>query len=576
MKKFSGPGLLLALLLGTIFCFFSGCGSGSASTSEISTDAGTIAAGKVMFDQTCGACHNFTQAGIGPQLGGLTRQVPKDWIRSFIKNPQDMIDGGDERAVALFEQFNSYMPSFSYLSDEQIDQVIAYMHTKEAPVFAESASSGPALDNPIPAPIPTSELLVAMKEVTPVPASSEKNPINRVTKMDHIPGTNRSFVVDLRGKLYEMVGGTPTLYFDMAAMVPKFIDEPGLATGFGSFAFHPEFRANGLLYTSHTEPAGTAVADFAYADSIQVTLQWVLMEWTTDPAAKAPFKPTKSRELFRIDMVTQIHGMQDLQFNPLAKKGDEDYGLLYVGLGDGGAAENGYPFLIDNLQTAWGSIFRIDPAGRNGRTGQYGIPASNPYANDQNPETVKEIYAKGFRNPHRLTWLRSGQMIASNIGHHHIESLYVVEPGKNYGWPYREGTFVIQPSGDMHKVYANPNPADDPVTYPVAQYDHDEGNAILGGFEYLGTDVPALKGKYVFGDIVHGWLFYVEASDLRAGQQAAIKKWRVSIDGEPVNFKALCGCQKVDLRMGKDASGELYLFTKSDGKAYKLTGGEVL
>jgi len=550
----------------------SSCGGGDKTAdSGISTDEAVIAAGQVTFEQTCAACHNFTQSGIGPQLGGLTKEVPVDWIRKFIKNPQGMIDSGDERAVTLFKNYNSYMPAFSYLSDEQIDQVIAYMHTKAAPSFS-GGQTGEALENPIPEVIETSDIVVEMVPITGLPASSDKQPINRMTKMDQLPGTKRSFVVDLNGKLYEMVNGQPQVYMDMEALMPNFIRQPGLATGFGSFAFHPEFSSNGLLYTGHTEPAGTAPADFAYADSIPVKLQWVLTEWVTDPAAKAPFKASSSKELFRINMVTQIHGMQDIRFNPLAKKGDEDYGLLFIGIGDGGASENGYPFLIDNLQTAWGSIFRIDPAGNNSKNGKYGIPASNPYAGDSNPDTVKEIYAKGFRNPHKLTWLQSGEMLASNVGHHTIEALYMILPGHNYGWPYREGKFVINPLDDMNKVYTVPNDPNDPITYPVAQYDHDEGNAILGGYEYTGTDVPALKGKYAFGDIVHGWLAYVELKDLKLGQQATIKKWQVSMNGKPVNFKEVCGCQKVDLRLGRDADGELYIFTKSDGKAYKLTG----
>ncbi|WOK07153.1 PQQ-dependent sugar dehydrogenase [Imperialibacter roseus] len=563
--------LLLILLVVT------SCGGETKNdNNNISTDEAVIAAGQATFDMTCGACHNFMQAGIGPQLGGLTKEVSADWIKNFVKNPQQMIDSGDERAVMLFKKFNSYMPSFSYLSDEQIDQVIAYINTKEAPVFGGGTDKGEALKNPIPDTIQTSDIVVAMKEITGLPASSDKQPINRMTKMDQLPGTKRSFVVDLNGRLYEMVNGQPKLYMDMAELMPNFIRQPGLATGFGSFAFHPEFSTNGLLYTTHTEPAGTKSADFAYADSIPVKLQWILTEWTTDPAAKAPFTSTSHRELFRINMVTQIHGMQDIRFNPLVKKGDADYGLLYVGLGDGGAAENGYAFLIDNLQTAWGSIFRIDPAGTNSKNGNYGIPASNPFVSDANPNTVKEIYAKGFRNPHRLTWLQSGEMLASNVGHHSIESLYMIQPGRNYGWPYREGTFVIDPYDDMYKVFANTIGPNDPITYPVAQYDHDEGNAILGGFEYLGSDVLELKGKYVFGDIVQGWLAYVNIADLKLGQQATIKKWQVSMNGKPVNFKDICDCKKVDLRLGTDGDGELYIFTKTDGKAYKLVGSKAM
>ena len=84
----------------------------------------------------------------------------------------------------------------------------------------------------------------------------------------------------------------------------------------------------------------SAKADFSYPDSIPVLLQWVLTEWKTDPAA-FPFSG-KGREILRIDMPTGIHGMQEITFNRFAKPGDEDYGLLYIGIGDGGSAEIGH------------------------------------------------------------------------------------------------------------------------------------------------------------------------------------------------------------------------------------------
>ena len=109
-------------------------------------------------------------------------------------------------------------------------------------------------------------------------------------------------------------------------------------------------------------------------------------------------------------MVGSFHGVQEITFNPLAKQGDEDYGLLYIGIGDGSSAEFGYPFLVHSPEKIWGSIIRIDPAGNNSANGQYGIPASNPFAKSKNPNTVREIYANGFRNPHRLTWTKKGQL----------------------------------------------------------------------------------------------------------------------------------------------------------------------
>lgn len=303
-------------------------------------------------------------------------------------------------------------------------------------------------------------------------------------------------------------------------------------------------------------------------------MQWVLTEWKVkDPAADS-FAGT-SRELFRADMVSGIHGVQEITFNPLAKPGDEDYGLLYIGVGDGGSVENGYPFLATDQDKIWGTILRIDPLGRNSINGKYGIPPKNPFVLQQHRQIPGEIFASGFRNPHRITWAKNGDMLVCNIGQHHIESVNLIAPGKDYGWPIREGRFVIDPNGDINNVY--PLPADDSIykiTYPVAAFDHDEGVAISGGLEYWGHEIPQLKGKYFFGDIPSGRLFYISTADIQQGKQAAIEEWRISIDGTPTTLKDACKSTRVDLHFGRDAKGELYILTKADGKLYKLTGAE--
>lgn len=73
--------------------------------------------------------------------------------------------------------------------------------------------------------------------------------------------------------MYELVNNEWRVMLDMQQERPNFIHTPGLGTGFGSFAFHPEFYQNGLLYTTHTEKTGSGMADFPYADSLKVTLQ---------------------------------------------------------------------------------------------------------------------------------------------------------------------------------------------------------------------------------------------------------------------------------------------------------------
>lgn len=566
-KKISCYGLLLCVILLSLYS----CGPGEKDAgNNISSDSTQISKGAVAFQQNCASCHSFEQDGIGPHLGGITKEVSSEWIQNFIKDPQSMIAAGDERATKVFERYQVYMPSFSYLSDEELNQLVAFMHTKEAPALINIVSKADVLEDPIPDSIALSDMVLNLELVTQIPPSGDKPLGTRIVKMDFTPASDRMFILDLRGKLYEVKNKVPVEYLNMAERFPKFIHQPGLATGFGSFAFHPEFESNGLLYTSHTEAAGSAKADFGYADSIPVNLQWVVSEWKTDAPGKLPFTG-EGRELMRVNMVTHMHGVQELTFNPLARPGDEDYGLLYIGIGDGGSVERGYPFLVHSLDKIWGTIIRIDPAGTNSTNGKYGIPASNPFADDQNPGTVKEIYANGFRNPHRITWTRSGQMLATNIGHHSIESLNQIEAGKDYGWPIREGSFVLKPEESMDYLY--PLPPDDSsynITYPVAQYDHDEGNAICGGFEYWGKEVPALRGKYLFGDIPRGKLFYVETADLKPGSQASIKEWQVAYRGKTMKLSELCGDNRVDLRFGRDYKGELYIFTKPDGKVYRL------
>jgi len=418
-----------------------------------------------------------------------------------------------------------------------------------------------------------SNLRLSLDEVLTAPATAQTIPLARINKMLVLPGrTNRLFIEDLRGKLYEMVDNKLRVYMDMAKERPNFIHTPGFATGFGSYAFHPDFYRNGLVYTTHTEKAGTAPADFAYADSIKVTLQWVLTEWKVGDPAGTAFSGT-GRELLRVNVVSPIHGVQEITFNPLARSGSPDYGLLYMGVGDGGASENGYYFLCNNKSRPWGSVLRIDPLGNNSRNGRYGIPATNPYAKDKDAATIKEIFCRGFRNPNRICWTPDGKMLITDIGHANVEEINLGVAGADYGWPEREGTFIINPRGKMSNVYAvSQNDGTNHYLYPVAQYDHDEGNAISGGFVYTGTMIPQLKGKYVFGDVVNGRVYYVESSDLKPGHQAPIKELELELAKKITTFQELTGNKKTDLRIGIGLNQELLLYTKTNGKMYKVSG----
>lgn len=561
---------LFAMLPAAILLLTS-CNSERGADHAFQTDSASIAKGRTIFNQTCIACHSMDKDGIGPALGGVTKDVSADWLKRFIQDPQAMINSGDERAKELFDKYKSVMPSFNYYQEEDLEAIIAYLHTEQTGEKTMVAT-GPVkpLTDPIPEGIPMSDLVVNMERVMQMPPTSDQKPLTRITKFASHPNTKAFYVLDLRGKLYRLRNRQAEVYMDMQTLMPNFINAPGHATGFGSFAFHPEFATNGLLYTTHTEKPGSAKADFFYEDSLGVKLQWVVSEWETDKPEGFPFTG-KRRELFRVNMVGQSHGVQEITFNPLAKPGDEDYGLLYIGIGDGGSAERGILHINVGPENIWSSIVRIDPRGKNSANGQYGIPDNNPFTTSRNPRALGEVYAYGFRNPHRISWTRSGKMLASNIGQHNIEELNLILPGHDYGWPTREGSFVINLKESTRNLY--PLTADDEaygMDYPVAEYDHDEGNAIIGGYEYQGDAIGKLKGKYLFGDMVNGRLFYVEVDDIRPSQAAPIKEWRVSLNGKVTSFKELCDDARLSMRFGTDHKGDIYISTMPDGKIYKL------
>ena len=458
-----------------------------------------------------------------------------------------------------------------------------------APVVeAAPADAGPLYD-PIPAEPTSSALTVVLEELVTMPDSRPSPPPGdprlqrhaRINYLGELPdGSGRLFVPDLNGRLYLVKDRTPRVYLDVGAeFAPNFWRSSGLGSGFGFVAFHPDFKSNGKFYTVHSEAREaltTRTPDLPSQDP--PAHHGVLTEWTAaDPAADT-FTGTR-RELLRLGFRTYLHGIQEVGFNPTAGPGDADRGLLYLAVGDGGAGlATGDP---QNLGKPHGKLLRIDPVGTNGANGRYGIPASNPFVGK--PGALGEIYAYGLRDPHRFSWDQgpAPRLFLANIGEHNIESIYEVKAGDNFGWPEREGPFLIRKSDPTCSVY--PLPANDAgFTYPVVAYDHDPppgftrcldtGDAVIGGFVYRGTRVPALVGQYVFGDIVNGRLLHADSTEMRRnGSLAAIHLLNLLDEqGRRVTMQALAGDARVDLRFGRDAAGDLYLLSKANGKIWRM------
>lgn len=550
--------------------FFSILACRQSADHTIPTDPAMIEKGHQLFLLHCSACHNLQQSGIGPALGGITQQVDAAWLTDFIKQPQRMTEAGDVRAIQLFAQYKQPMPSFEHLGDTAITSLLAFLHTTSPPNTADTLAG---LTNPIQDTIVLSSLILNLEKYLQLPASGEK-PTTRINKMDVAANTGRVFIHDLRGQLYEIIHDRPQLYLDVAKELPAFVPQPGLGTGFGSWAFHPRFAENGLLYTTHTEPARTKPADFALPDSLPIALQWVLSEWKADRPHQHTFRGAR-REIMRIDVFSGIHGVQDIAFHAQAQHGDEDYGLLYVCLGDGGSVENGQAWIADHsAQRPWSSILRIDPSGSNSKNGQYSIPTGNPWANDTDTLTLGESYAIGFRNPHRLIWDDAGDLFATDIGHKTIEELNKIIPGAHYGWPEREGTFRLDYQQDMSKVF-DLKPEDDvrPFTYPLVQYDHSEGGAISGGY-FLKTS--SFGTIYICGDIVSGRLFFTPWPVQETVAPVSLQEWRIRYKGKLTTFQDLCKNSRVDLRFGRDGQGHVFILTKADGMVYRISMAEEL
>ncbi|WP_246614866.1 PQQ-dependent sugar dehydrogenase [Paractinoplanes bogorensis] len=466
-------------------------------------------------------------------------------------------------------------------------------------VGAPARAAEPAIYDPIPTEPVTSKLGLVLTEYAQFP-KSETNPplvdqrLNRVARINTImelpDGSGRRAVPDLNGNLYVVKNGVPSVYLDVAAtFAPQFFSGRGLGQGFGYVAFHPDFRRNGLFYTIHTEQASatTAVPDYVQSG---VIYHGVINEWkATNPAADT-FAGTH-RELLRIGFGGQVHGIQEINFNPTARRGSPDYGKLYLAVGDGGLGVNNTD--PQNLAIPHGKLLRIDPAGTNSPNGKYGIPRDNPFA-DQT-DKAGEIFSYGYRDPHRFSWDRAtGKLYLGHIGEHAIEAIYEVKAGDNMGWSEREGAFVFDNTSANPCDRLFPLPAGDSgYTYPVAAYDHnpaanwnctsDVGVAVAGGFVYRGKDVPALRGKYVFGDLVDGRILYTEASEMRRGRApATIHRLNLfNSAGTPVRMQDLSAPgapgdpNRVDLRFGTDAQGELYILAKANGKIWKVTGTRV-
>lgn len=394
-------------------------------------------------------------------------------------------------------------------------------------------------------------------------------------------GSGRSFVVEQRGKILIFKNGMlhPVPFLDIGGkLVPQTpnYDERGLLgaafhPGYGNPA-SPGYRKFYVFYmeTSPNAPGTTANP---------VNCRTVVAEYQVSAANPDVADPASERVLLKFDKPQSNHGGGGMAFGP--------DGYLYFTVGDGGSANdnnaghtggsatNPRPTNAkgnaQDLTKIFGKMHRIDPLGTNGPGGQYGIPVDNPFAASTGGE-LPEIYAWGLRNCWRFSFDTrpggTGRLIAADVGQNAVEEIDIITKGGNYGWRNREGTFIPDFSVDAPAMTGAP-------VDPIGQYAHigvkigspalpQLGLSITGGYIYRGSAIPALQGKYVFGD----W------SQLPIQQNAPLTPTGQGVLlGMEETSPGVWSLQQLDIlggnpfpryiqSFGEDEAGELYVLTK--------------
>jgi glucose/arabinose dehydrogenase len=432
----------------------------------------------------------------------------------------------------------------------------------------------------LPPPIEKGDIVIELQEI----ATGLTAPNHLVPSSD---GTGRLFVANQDGLINIIQGGTlhsePLLNASgrLVPLMPNF-DERGLL----GLALHPGFAdptspGYRKLYTYTSEPVD-GLADFPTVpmpDGVSFNHQSVVAEWQIDPLDPNRVDPGTRREIMRVNEPQFNHNGGNLLFRP-------SDGYLYISLGDGGGARdvgNGHNEEIGNAQdltNVLGSILRIDPlhpsltpTSSDPLSGNqaYRVPADNPFVNDAN--AINEIWAYGLRNPWRFSVDGpTDDMLIADVGQRRIEEINRGMAGGNYGWVYKEGTFLFD--RENNEVFEGPDPIPGLID-PIAQYTNRDGNndpvdgtAIIGGFVYRGALVPELEGMYVFGDFARpssppqplGRLFYLDPMD----ESGTIRELIIGLDDRELGLWVL--------GFGLDDDGEMYVLANGTRGPTEGTG----
>lgn len=318
-------------------------------------------------------------------------------------------------------------------------------------------------------------------------------------------GSGRIYVVEQTGRIQvfsKNQGSAPVVFLDIQKKLMSSSGEMGLL----GLAFHPQYKTNGFFYVNYTSVGmKDTVSRFqALAD-------------------KKHGDPQSEKILLAIPDPARNHNGGMLAFGP--------DGFLYIGTGDGGGGGDNYKNSRDP-SSLLAKMLRLDVD--NGSP--YAIPNSNPFR-DQ-PSYRAEIWSTGLRNPWRYSFDRkNGDLYIADVGQNQYEEVHFQDRnsagGEDYGWNVLEGNHCYSPGKNCDRTGKN---------IPIAEYDHSLGCSVTGGYVYRGKRMPALQGKYFFGDYCSGRIWQLSRQQDDTWDMLEVAKTNLLISS-----------------FGEDEDGELYV-----------------
>jgi glucose/arabinose dehydrogenase len=351
------------------------------------------------------------------------------------------------------------------------------------------------------------------------------------------------FVVQQDGHIRVVRGATAGGDFlDLSAAIVS-----GGEQGLLGLAFAPDAATSGRFFVNFTNRSGdTVVARFRRPSSGA----------TADAASRFDLRWGGAGGAAFIPQPFANHNGGNLAFGP--------DGFLYIGLGDGGSGDDP-DHRAQNPRELLGKMLRVDVNVPDADPIGYQVPSSNPFT--VAPAGVRpEIWAFGLRNPWRYSFDDpsrggTGALVIGDVGQNRWEEVDYEPPGhggRNYGWRNREGA---------HDNVTSAPVAYQPLTEPIFEYDHTQGQSITGGYVYRGAALPATyRGRYFFADYVQGRVWSIALAVDAAGEAHASglleHTAELSASGSFGNVSAF----------GVDADGELLLVSYSSGRVFKIIG----